>query len=384
MDSNIVSYNHIRDIKKHIVLIKSNMPCIGDPRLAKEITSFINNGYRVTMICWDREHKSVSDFTNFNPNYHEISLRIKAPCGPRIVPFWPLWWLFVGYQLIVNRYDVIHAINFDSIIPSGIIAKIRNKSIVYEMFDPYEDLISMPLFLRNILLFIDKFFMRIAKAVIVVDESRIREFNGIPNKVVVIYNSPPDSIKKLNLNIKNSNIFKIFYAGMIDRSRPLDKMIDAIRAIDGVELTIAGFGENAKEIEQLSLKYPKKVRYIGRINYEAVINHTLSSDLLFSFYNFNIPVARFAASNKLFEAMMCGKPILVSSYSAMADIVERENCGLAVDNRSIEEIRNSVEKLKRDRDLCFELGLNGRKAYETKYNWTIMEKRLISLYEDSD
>ena len=29
-----------------------------------------------------------------------------------------------------------------------------------------------------------------------------------------------------------------------------------------------------------------------------------------------------------------------------------------------------------------ELGKNGRKAYEQKYSWKIMEKRLVRAYED--
>jgi len=382
MESVINSDNNVEGVKKHIMLIKSNRPCIGDTRLVKEITTFRQNGYRVTVICWDRERISSPDATDLNLNYSEICLRLKAPYGPRVVLFWPLWWLFVSFQLMVSNYDVIHAINFDSIIPSGIIAKIKKKAIVYEMYDPFEDLIAMPLLLRNFLLFIDKIFMRSANAVIVVDESRIREFNGIPNKVIVIYNSPPDLIKEFKIKNKYSIPFKIFYAGMINRSRPIDKVIEAISTIDGVELTIAGFGENAKKIEQLSSQYPKKIRYIGRIDYKTVLDHTLSSDLLFSFYNPEIPVAKFAASNKLFEAMMCGKPILVSNYSAMADIIERENCGLVVDNTRVEKIRDSVEKLKCNRDLCLKLGLNGRAAYEARYSWELMEKRLMEIYKD--
>lgn len=369
------------DRNKQIMLVKSNEPGI-DPRLSKEISTFRQNGFNVTLLCWDRECKESLNTNGKDLDYREICLRLKAPNGVFVVPFWPLWWLYVAFQLLISEYDFIHAINFDSIIPSGIIAKIKRKPIIYEMFDPYEDLIALPLFLRNSLLFIDKIFMRIANAVIVVDESRIKEFNGIPNDVVIIYNSPPDLIKNFQNNYMKDNIFQIFYAGSINRSRPIDKVIEAISTLDDVELLIAGFGEDAKKVERLSLQHPKKIKFIGKINYDTVISLTLSSDLLFSFYDPKIPVAMFAASNKLFEAMMCGKPILVSSYGAMTDIVEKENCGLAIDSTSTEEIRNAVTKLKLDRDLCLKLGSNGRKAYETKYNWGLMEKRLLSIYED--
>jgi len=49
-------------------------------------------------------------------------------------------------------------------------------------------------------------------------------------------------------------------------------------------------------------------------------------------------VATLAIEPKLFEAMMCSKPILVSKGTAMAELVDRENCGPAVDCRSVVEI----------------------------------------------
>jgi hypothetical protein len=40
--------------------------------------------------------------------------------------------------------------------------------------------------------------------------------------------------------------------------------------------------------------------------------------------------------------------------------------------------------LKNDPALCKRLGENGRKAYETKYSWKIMEERLLEVYEKLD
>jgi len=39
-------------------------------------------------------------------------------------------------------------------------------------------------------------------------------------------------------------------------------------------------------------------------------------------------------------------------------------------------------KLKDDLNLRQKLGENGRKAYENKYSWVIMERRLIDAYCD--
>ncbi len=64
----------------------------------------------------------------------------------------------------------------------------------------------------------------------------------------------------------------------------------------------------------------------------------------------------------------------------MADMVEKENCGLVVDSNSVDEIRKAIVRLKESFELCRQLGANGRRAYEQKYNREIMEQRLLTLY----
>ena len=72
---------------------------------------------------------------------------------------------------------------------------------------------------------------------------------------------------------------------------------------------------------------------------------------------------------------------LVSKGTTMTDIVEKENCGLSVDCNSVDEIRKAILMLKEDPDLCRQLGAKGRRAYEERYNWEIMEKRLLAIYQ---
>jgi glycosyltransferase involved in cell wall biosynthesis len=79
--------------------------------------------------------------------------------------------------------------------------------------------------------------------------------------------------------------------------------------------------------------------------------------------------------------MMCGKPIITNDKTSMAGIVHAENCGLIVPYGDISAIKNAIIMLKEDPDLCNLLGANGRRAYEQKYSWTIMEKRLLAVYE---
>ena len=367
--------------KKRVILVRTNL-VDRDPWLAKEIDTLKRGGYAITLLCWDRDCKaSRAQQWETGGDYREIRLRLKAPWGIKILPFLPIWWSFVFFRLTVERWDMAHAMNFDSIIPAVIAARLKRQPIIYEIFDVYTDLIVLPQLLRQIGIYIDKIFMRLASAVIIANEAQEKELNGIPNtNVVEIYNTPPDYFRKLDA--QGNDIFTIFYAGVLYRSRPtnLDKVFQAIRNIDGVRLIVAGYGDLDKDIEKWTSEAADKVKFIGKISYTEVLERTMTSALLFALYDPVVPSVRYASCNKLFEAMMCHKPIIVSKGTAMADIVEKENCGRVVDSDSVDEIREAIVSLKESPELCRQLGANGRKAYEQKYNREIMERRLLTLY----
>lgn len=369
--------------KKRIILVKTNLRDI-DPRLSKEIDVLMHRGYSIILLCWDRECKTINNEQEKDyDDYKEIRLRLRAPCGKKILPFLPIWWCFELYWLLKLHTDIVHSINLDTIVPAIIASKIQRNNIIYEMFDTYEDEVKLPQIVRNFFVYIDKFFMHSANAVIIVDESRIKELNGIPNdNIVVIYNSPSDYIKKINKNnTTKDKSFTIFFAGILTKYRSIDRIIILVKEMENVKLVIAGYGNLVGEIKKLAYENPSKIKFLGKISHNMVIDLSMSADLLFSLYDPSIPLHKFASSNKLFEAMMCGKPILVSKNTSMDAIVRKENCGIVINYNDINSIRHAIIKLINDPKLCIKLGKNGRKAYEKKFNWKIMENRLLSIYK---
>lgn len=369
---------------KNVVLITSWYSLEYDPRLKKEIQTLESANFDITLLCWDRDGIITPNIKRLKIDEHlsVVPLKIRAPKGPKMLMFLPLWWCFLFFRLLFINFDIIHAIDFDTIAMPLLVAKLRNKPIIYEMYDTYEDIIKLPSFIRNFFIYLDKLLMRMVDIVIVVDECRIREFNGIPNKnIFVVYNSPPDTFINDNLpDIDNGNVFNIFYAGFLTHGISLENMLSAVFSIEGVKLTVAGYGDLSEMIEEAAKNNTRKVEFIGKIKHIDVIQHTVSSDLLFSLYDPDIPLYRYASSNKLFEAMMCSKPILVSSGSSMDDIILRENCGIVVDCHSVQDIRRAILRLRDNRELCLKLGSNGRNAYLNKYNWSLMQKRIIEAY----
>jgi len=366
-----------------VVMLRSN-PIDPDVRLEKEAKTLTDAGHDVTLLGWQRFGDAPAKEERHH--YTVKRLKFKAPVEKKVIFYLPVWWILAFLWLLKEDWDVVHAADLDTYLPALFAAKIRRKRLVYDIFDFYADMATLPSFVRNCVAAFDKSFMGFADAVIVVDPSRLRQIGKEGDSSVhIIYNSPEDIRPSFVTGMQTEQRFqfKIFYAGVLGVGRDFETVTQAAKDIGMILVEFAGFGYYAEHLRSLS-EQESHITFIGTIPYDEVIQRTLQSDLLFALYDPDIPNNRYASPNKLFEAMMCGKPILVSDGTAMADIVREEDCGLVVPYGDVTAIKHAVLTLKNDPALCKRLGENGRKAYEIKYNWGIMEERLLELYEKLD
>lgn len=353
-----------------------------DPSVNKVAKALSQNGYDVKLLLWDRQNTLKS---KNGDKYTICNFNLKAPYDKFSVLFYlPIWWIYEFFFLLKDDSTVIHLCDLDTLIPAIFVKLIRRVKICYTIYDFYADNLQNPLIVRKFIAFVERFGIRFTDVLFLVDECRYEQVKGAKiNKIVYIYNSPPDyfDAKQRQKSGAVADI-TVFYAGLIHKSRGLEYMINAIQDLDNVKLIIAGTGSDKGLLEKLSIDAKKEIQYIGQIPYEKVIEKTMEADILFAFYDTIIPNNRYASPNKLFEAMMCGKPIIVSDGSSMANTVRRVNCGLVVPYGDVQAIREAIVNLKIDPRLRKELGENGRKAYEDRYSWAIMEGRLINAYNE--
>lgn len=103
---------------------------------------------------------------------------------------------------------------------------------------------------------------------------------------------------------------------------------------------------------------------VGIIIYQPISNHIYSQP------------------NKLFEYMAAGLPIVCSNFELWKEIVEDNNCGICVDPTNSEDVRKACEYLVEHYEEGEQMGKNGRKAVETKFNWNQESVKLIDLYKE--
>lgn len=370
------------NMKNKVIFLRSHRTD-QEIRTPKEINVLNKLNYDIKLINWDRDNRSIGIKRENKNTFEEIQLKFKAPAGLIVFPFLLVWWTFAFYQLMKTEWDVVHAINLDSIPAAILAAKFKHKKVIYEILDIYEFNMALPIQIRNLFLAIDKFFTNLADAVVVVDEEQIVGMQGIPNKNVhIIYDSPPTQLSDMDNGI-NNNYFTLFYAGVLFKRRKLnlDKLVDAIKNIEGVKLVIAGYGDLVVDVNKWSKDNPNKIEFLGKISYEEVFKYGKNSDLFFILRDPEILVNKYTCGSTLFNAMLCEKPIIVNKGTSTSKKILKHNCGIVLDADDVEEIKLNIIKLRDNPNLCQELGSNGIDIYTKNYSWDLMEEKIETLYD---
>jgi len=359
-----------------------------DPAVNKVAKTLSENGFDVKLLVWDRQNTLKGEKGD---GYTLCKFGFKAPYDKLAVAFYlPIWWTYEFFFLLKDKCDVIHACDLDTLMPAILARCVKRVHLCYTIYDFYANNLPDGRFqlvrrlIRSLVAWVERRGIGFTEILFLVDESRYEEVRGARiNRLAYIYNSPPDyfDASRTKKPRRDSAELTLFYAGVINRSRGLQFMARAVQDLDGVRLTLAGPVHDEAFLKN-SVLTSEKIQYLGWLpSYEDVIKETVEADILFRLSDPRIPKTKYESPNKLFEAMMCGKPIIVSDASSMADIVRKENCGLVVPYGNVAAIKEALLKLKNNPELRQELGHNGRRAYEDRYSWRIMERRLLDSYQ---
>jgi len=363
-----------------VVFVRSKSPAGMEPRLAKEARTLARAGYEVHAVLWDRERAFPAEETRDGVHVHRYQL--PAPEGqPDLVRLLPRWWGYAFRRIATLRPHVVHAVDFDTILPAYVAARFAGAKVVYDIFDFYAEMVTADLSprFRQVLAKWERAMIDKADLVILPDLRRkIQLGNARPKRLVEIMNVPDG--RPVAAGAGNSSHFVLFYGGMIAKDRGLMDLVVACEAT-GARLIVAGHGPDEASLLNTIETSPAST-YLGTIPYEEVLERTATCDVVAALYDPAVPNNRFAAPNKLFEAMMFSKPVLVSEGTAAADIVREVGCGLVVRYGDREALTRALESLMLSPAESDAMGARGRTAFETKYNWNAMEPRLLDSYRD--
>ena len=367
-------------------MVLSN-PLMVDPRVHKEAKALVDDGHEVTVIVWDRgheyDHEKVVDGirvvrihnTGFMKLLHYDLLRN------------PLWWYEArkkAEELYKNGFDfdVVHCHDLDTLQVGVWLKDKYGVKLVYDAHELWGYLIAqeLPNIVVKIAFYLEKKLVKNVNQVITVSPAFLEYFKTITDKPITLVMNCKDPRYKKYVTPKNKK-FTLVYIGGMKKHRFFPEIVDIIGDMKDVQLILAGKIENLYyQMKEYCKKY-SNIKFLGTIPTKDIIPKTRSADALFIIVDPASKHYQRTLFNKQFEAMVTGRPIIITKGTYAGKMTEELKCGITVEYNK-ESVKNTILKLRDNPKLCRELGENALKAALKKYNWEKEKKNLLKVYKE--
>ncbi len=341
----------------------------------------INKGYKVTVLCSDKNNKNKKEETI---NGVKV-IYVKAYFNIFKVPFAPLYW----YGFSKMKPDLIHAFGtspgFSDV--SIIYAKIfKIPCLLSYRFDGNAESLMGQFFAYIYNSTINKIVVKLADKITTTGISYASTslvLKGIMDKVTIITNGIDLKLFNRTLNKKKGGYSLpkgkiILWVGRFVKYKGLRYLIKSMKYVPEGTLIIIGSGVLEKKLKELTKKenLRKKIQFIGHIDNEELpyFYHKAYVYVLSSITRGE------NCTNSSLEAMSCGTPVIASDLPGVRDLIT-DNVGFRVQPKDSRGIAEKINYLFANETMRERMSKEGvRKAQN--YSWGKVNKKYLDLYKE--
>lgn len=394
----------------NILMVLSTNTFPPDRRVEREARDLIADGHRVFLMARRAPGQAVEEDCD---GVHVI--RVPLPFQKNRILCDLAFYLVQRYLMLFHilsacrRHDIaaIHCHDLPYAFASTIAAWMLNLPLVLDLHEHYTAMLDAAFGtatyrrfrpLANALLGVlraeERFACRRARHVIVVAREhtpRIISLGVDPERIFEVTNAVDvEHFSGLPIDDKLMKPFRgefvILYIGGFDAERGIDTALAAmpriLEVIPNARLLLIGKGVSRDELQRMteSLKLTRHVTFMDFQPFRALPSFITHSQV-FLIPHISTPLIEMTMPNKLFQPMILGRAVLVSSTGPMMRVVNDAQCGLIFRQGDPQSLAEQVIAL-RDPELSRRLGENGRQAVIDRYNWAQAVQPLLAAYRE--
>lgn len=325
--------------------------------------------------------------------------QVKKPSGPikklslkgQVLRIIARSWTHLGllYQLVRSKPDVVHGHDVNTLPTAWLASVIARVPLVYDAHEISTDREGYASF-RKIVGWVEKKLMPRAAGTITTTDIRAKFF-ALAYKVprpLVLQNRPrltqvakSDKIRQ-QLGLTEDWPIAV-YQGGLQQGRGLERIVDAAQQVEGAYFVFIGGGRLELPLKEQTarLGLEDKVRFIDTVSLDELPHYTASADIGVQAIE-NTCLNHYSTdSNKLFEYMMAGLPIVATKLPEIRKVVHQFDFGITIPPADTNALAQAIQKLVDDPELRQRYGDNAVKG-ALVLNWEEQERKLVSLYEN--
>lgn len=361
-------------------------------RAYNEAKGLVDNGYKVTVLAWDRSGKS-------KPVEIRDGIRIKrihtTASDTTSIKTLPMFMQFAAKVILWQKnqnFDIIHCHNLQ-LLPLGFyLKKIMSIPLVFDSCEP--DYFALyPSVLHSAVLAFENLMVKRADVVVVHNEYQVNKYRNIGHPKVLLIGSYPtldmvrqstlEPIEKKDKRDKKNIVFGRI--GSIYRDNGIEEMLAAFRLLlkrrDNIQLFFAG-----RIFEAYQDKFKSLIK--GMEDNVTVIGAFDSSDMPDLYRRIDISIMIYKRSlwfqnitpTKFFDSLAFGVPVIVSNMGGLKEIIAQYRCGIVVDERDPQAVADAMEAMIKQPEQISQMKNHGVQAVKEQFNWDLMLQKFINMY----
>jgi glycosyltransferase involved in cell wall biosynthesis len=360
----------------HVCIVTTSHVAKDDRIYYKQAISLARAGYRVSMIA-------PSDGAEELPGMTLLPMPPPRNRWDRYV-----WNCRRAFFLARRAKADVYHLHDPELLGVGLLLKMSGKKVIFDAHENYrEKLLGMRL--PAVLKFPAAWSWTLWRNLtarcfdhVVAADSHIRDLYG-GKHCTVIGNYVPLEFGQIESRKPGDGVFRIVYAGGLDVSRGLLKLLDALDLLrlPAVEFHVAGRCSHPELIDRL--KNHPRVVFHGLLPWEEMNQFLATGDLGTLLLQ---PVCGYDKVSgegviKLFEYMSLGLPVLYADFPKLRAFIEPIGAGYPVDPADPVKIAAAITHLYEQPELRQNMGENGQRAVRERYNWEREEQNLLAVYD---
>lgn len=290
-------------------------------------------------------------------------------------------------RIVGSRPDVVHAHDVNMLPVGWLGAALSRARLVYDAHEistgreGYQHL-------RNLVAGVEGRLIRRADAVITTTELRARYLSrayGV-ERPLVLQNRPvirevPDKGRMRRALVIPEDRMLVLYQGGLQHGRGLEMVVEATARVPEADFVFVGSGRLEPRLKERAneLGVESRLHFVSARPVEELSEWTVDADVGLQVLE-NTCFNHFSAdSNKLFEYLVAGVPVIASDLPEIRKVIQRRGVGLLIQPGNVDELVAGLRRLIDDSSLRDEMRRNAVKS-RGSLGWDTVEGKLLDLY----